>query len=725
MAEKFPNNSQSFPSRTGGDVDNLVTEVKEQLETAWRWDRENRRDAHEDLKFLAGDQWPQTVRQKRQAENRPVITINKLPPLVNQVVNDIRQNPATIKTIPAGEGSDMGQLSKARQEHQTNLANVYTGLMRQIQYQSSASAVYAKGGEHAISCGIGHWRIDTEFVEDSVFDQEILIKRIPNPLNVYYDPAGTEPTRKDGNWTVVTELIPIEDFRTQWPGAKEVDTQIHDDNVHEGGLFWRIQESIRIAEYWRKVPEKRKLMAFQDPETGVISTLDVTDIENEELMFLPEPIGDREVDGHRIEQFIVSGSEVLEGPDPWAGRWIPIIPVVGSEVPLQTKTIRFGLVRFMRDPQQLYNYFRSAAAESIALAPKSPWVVTPEMIGSYKKQWDTANTENRPYLLYKPDKNAPNAKPERTSPPESPVALWNEQALATDDLKATSGIFDASQGAQGNETSGVAIRARQLEGDNSNFHFADNLKLSMEHTGVVLVDLIPRIYDSQRIVAILGEDDSQDLVPINAAVMDEDGEPLIVNNLSDGRFNVRVTTGPSYTTKRVEAVESMIAFAQAVPGAAEIIADLIAKNQDWPGAEEISERLKRAMPAELTEDEDDEEQQPDPQAEAMNQLLIRGQEAQVAQQEAQAAKTAAEAEKTQFDAEKVQVDTEKTFTEIEKLRADIAQIAAAVGLTEAQTDKTEAETVQTGANTVKTQVETEGGALQNVSGVAGRQTQQA
>jgi len=688
MAEKFPNiNGQPSPANaaaTGGRVteDAMVTEVKDRLEEAWRWDRENRRDAHEDLKFVAGDQWPQTVRQERQAKGRPVITINKLPPMIRQVQNDIRQNPPAIKVRPVGS------------ERDKDVADIYSGMIRHIEHRSSASWIYSTGSEHQVACGMGHWRINTEFVEDSVFEKEIRLDYIPNPLNVYYDPASTGPVRKDRKWTVVTELWPIRLFRETYPGAKEVDTVIRDDNIHEGGLFWRIQESIRVAEYWYKVPKKRRLMAFED-EFGEVSTFDVTDLRDEDLFFLPQPIGERMADGHEVKQILVSGAEVLEGPDDWAGKDIPIIPVIGSEVPLQTKTIRFGLVRFMRDPQQLYNYFRSQAAESIANAPKSPILATPDMVGPYKKQWDSMNRENRPYLLYKPDKNAPKQSPERIPPPDQPAALWNEQAIATDDMKATSGIHDANQGIESNETSGKAILARQREGDTANFHFSENLVESVQYTGEQLIDLIPRIYDTERQMAILKEDDTEEFVTINQEVMADDGEPMLLNNLSDGRFAVRVATGPSYTTKRLEAADSMVEFIRAVPGAAGLIGDLIAKNMDWPGAEEMAERLKNAIPEEIRgPDPDAEPEPPDPNAEAMNQLLMRGQEAEIVEQEARAEKTMAEAEKAAAEIDKTDAQTQQI---LQQLATQLEQIAAQMGLTEAQTDKTDAEADKTRA----------------------------
>ena len=246
-------------------------------------------------------------------------------------------------------------------------------------------------------------------------------------------------------------------------------------------------------------------------------------------------------------------------------------------------------MRFARDPQQMYNYNVSAATESIAQAPKSPYLVTAEMVKPYKAIWNTANTSNRPYLPYKPDPKSPGAMPQRLPAAEPPVALWEAARQAAEDMQATIGIYDAGLGQRSNETSGRAINARQRESDTANFHYADNLAHSLTHAGRILVDLIPKIYDTQRTIRIMGEDDAEDFVEINQVTHAEDGEPILLNDLSHGRFDVRVSVGPSYATKRIESAESMMAFAQANPQAAPLIADLIAKNSDWPGADKMAE----------------------------------------------------------------------------------------------------------------------------------------
>ena len=293
---------------------------------------------------------------------------------------------------------------------------------------------------------------------------------------------------------------------------------------------------------------------------------------------------------------------MLEGPNQWPGRYIPIFPVIGSETALESKVVRSGLIRFSRDPQQLYNFWRSAAAEAIALAPRAPFLATPAMIAKFKGQWDTQNTVARPYLLYEPDPDAPGGRPMREPPPDIPAALVQESAIASDEMKATTGIYDAALGARSNEISGVAIRARESQGGVSALHYQDNLMATLNHLGKALIDLIPRIYDSERTVRIMREDESHEPVRINVPVMGVDGKPMLLNDLSQGAYDVRVKIGPSYATRRSEAADSMLQFIQAVPQAASVAGDLVARNMDWPGADEIAERLRRMLPPQVTSD---------------------------------------------------------------------------------------------------------------------------
>jgi hypothetical protein len=616
-----------------GKAAEIVKEVRENLQHAWDYERDNRREAAIDLQFLAGDQWPEQVRIERERDKRPMITINRLPQFVRQVTNDIRQSDLAIKTSPVDDRSD------------PKLATVFNGLIRQIQYQSSATYVYATAAEHQVSCGIGWFRITTEYTDDTTFNQEIRIKTIPNPLSVYCDPAAVEVDRSDANWIIVTQDMPAKAFKAQYPKASVQEIEAPTD--HTSSLHWFNEENIRIAEYWRKKPVKRTLALTPEGET-----VDVTDIPAEmRRMMGVDQMRQRVVNTHEVEMLLVSGAEILGGPYKWAGKHIPIVPVIGGEVPLEKQRYRFGMVRFARDPQQLYNFYRTASAESIALAPKAPYLATPDMIGPFKSQWDTANIKNRPYLLYSPDPQAPGARPMREHPPETPAALMNEAERASEDMKATTGIYDAALGAKSNETSGRAILARQQEGDVSNYHYADNLERSLHYAGRILIDLIPKVYDSDRIVRVMGDDDEENFVPINKVIYGYDGLPVVMNDLSTARFDVRVSIGPSYSTKRQEMAVSMLEFLKISPDAAPLIMDLVAKNMDFPGAEEISKRLKNTVPPNVLADPDDPESQPPPPPDPMDDPTVR---VELEYKTAQARKAMADAMKAEMEAAQMQ-----------------------------------------------------------------------
>ena len=562
----------------------IVAEAQARLEAAWVQDRENREDAFTDLKFLAGDQWPNTIRLQREAQNRPCLTINRLPQFVNQVANTVRMNPPAIKAIPAGGAAT------------AELAEIYSGLFRQIQYRSNATHVFANAVYYAVACGIGHFRLVTQYADEDGFDQEILIKRIQYPLSVFWDPAAVEPSRADAEYCLVSELIGRKEFQKRFPGAAMADFDAPSDLNAESGLYWGNRDAVRVCEYWVKRPYERTIAKLATGET-----IDISEVEEREIARL-EIVAERKVRSHKVEHYLLSGEEVLEGPNQWAGRHIPIFPVIGAETALETKVIRSGLIRYSRDPQQLYNFWRSAAAEAIALAPRAPFLATPQMIAKFKGQWDTQNTVSRPYLLYEPDPDAPGGRPMREPPPDIPAALVQESALASDEMKATTGIYDAALGARSNEISGVAIRARESQGGISALHYQDNLMATLTHLGNALVDLVPKIYDSERIVRVMREDDSHEPVRINVPVMGVDGKPMLLNDLSQGVYDVRVKIGPSYATRRSEAADSMLQFIQAVPQAASVAGDLVARNMDWPGADEIADRLQRTLPPQVTGD---------------------------------------------------------------------------------------------------------------------------
>lgn len=627
-------------------MEDIVKEAREGLSVSAEFDRDNRREAMEDLRFVAGFHWSDAARAER--GRRPMITINRSGQFLRQVSNPIRQNMPTIKVEPDGnDDSDM--------------AEVANGLFRQIQYNSSASHIYAGAVENMVSCGIGWFRILTDYKDEESFDQEIMIKRIFNPLSVYPDPSDLEPARSGMGYCLVSEIWPREAFKKRWPGMSQesIDTQA-ETGTSSSGITWGSTDTVRVAEYWKRTEVPITIAKLK---TGEV--VNITDMPKQQLDMLQELgliAGTRKSKTHKVTMTLVSGSDILEEPYECPCRWIPIVPVIGAEIPLEQGVYRHGLIRFQREPQQLHNYFMSVAAESLGQQPKSPYLATAKQIGKYRSLWDNANTSSTPYLLYEPDKDTPNGQPTRIAPPPLPTGLIQMAQMLADDMKATTGIYDAALGNRSNETSGVAIGARVEQGNQATFHFTDNLEHSLEHAGRIMLDMMPKVYDSQRTLRLMGEDGTETETEINAPSVSYDGQQMISNDMTQMGFkSVRVIMGPSYASKRQEAIQQLTQLIQAMPQLGQIAGDIIARNLDVDGAEEIAKRAKMMLPPGMLQMEQDGGEggqpamPPQPPPDPLAEMQQQGQ-AQAMQFELDSAQAKAEQEKAKVEQEKAKAE---------------------------------------------------------------------
>lgn len=607
----------------------IVEAARLRMTDAVNADRKNRDEGMDDLENLVGrGQWPEDVRKEREDSGRPVITINKLTGPVRQVTGDLRNMNPAIKIIPAdGDATP-------------EIAEVYEGLARHIEYRSDASSVYEGAAESAAQCGIGNFRILTEYEDDTSFNQEILIQRIHNAFSVYWDPQSRMPNREDANYCFITDQMKETDFKEEYPDAALVGAE--HDGVTDGLENWHNEGSIVVAEYFWKEPTTRKIYMLEDGR--VIGE----DQFYKGMIFKQE----RTVQTHKVMWAKISGQEVLEGPKEYPCHHIPVVAITGEEMHVGEDVVRTSVIRFAKDPQRLYNYWSSAQTELVALQPKAPYLVTAKQIEGLEKFWAEANKSNRPYLPYNFDKEA--GTPKRAQPPVASQGMMAEIGKASDDIQATTGIYDASLGQRSNETSGVAIRQRQMESDISTSIYSDNCAKAIAQCGRILVDMIPRIYDTDRMVRIVGKDDVEKLIQVNGMRVSQDGiEPI--NPLDVGKYDVRVSVGPNYSTKRQETAESMIEFIRAFPAAGPVIGDLVAKNLDWPGADELAERLKKMLPpGMISPDEMEPEQQ-----QAMMMQQQQAQQAEQAQQQFAQMMQQLEARKMQAESAEAEADANK------------------------------------------------------------------
>lgn len=574
----------------------ILKDAREDFKRAAEAESEQRKVSLDDLEFAKlGKQWPQEVEEKRRQEGRPCLTINRLPSFVKQVTNDARMNRPSITTKPVGDGSDK------------ETARILNDLIRNIETQSSADIIYDTALDFAVVMGFGYFVIRTDYTCDDAFEQDIFMERVSNPFSVYGDPDSKEATSIDWNKAFIADWYSKSQFKRKWGDAEAASFEL--DGSDDATAMWFEDDKIRVAEYWTRDEVNVPLLKLSDGmvmhEPEYIKIKDLLDAQGVTV------VSDRPGKSYKVKQRIVSGVDVLEEND-WLGRYIPIVPMYGEEVNVNGKRHFLSLIRFAKDPQRMFNYWRTASTELVALAPKAPFIGAVGAFATDAAKWQTANTDTHAYIEYDPVPGEP--PPQRQMFAGVPAGALQEALNASDDMKSIMGIFDASLGAKSNETSGRAIMARQREGDTSTFNFIDNRNRAVEHGGKIIVDLIPKIYTVPRIMRCIKEDGSVYNVPVNQPVIPQpttqpgqppeqfqQAEQMIegvtkIFDLTAGKYDVSVVAGPSFTTKREEAANQMMEFIRVFPQSAPLIGDLLAKNLDWPGSEEIAARLKAMLP---------------------------------------------------------------------------------------------------------------------------------
>jgi hypothetical protein len=593
------------------DHRNTLDEMRSRYTMAIAAFSDSREDELDDLRFMAGSpdnqwQWPADVLATRGAVQgqtinaRPCLTINKLPQHVRQVTNEQRQNRPSGKVIPADDKADV------------EVAAIYDGMVRHIEYMSDADVAYDTACENQVTYGEGYIRVLTEYCDEDTFDQDLRIGRVRNSFSVYMDPMSQDPTGADAEWCFITQDITKQEYEREYPNAAPLSSILASGVGDQYLSQWLTEDTIRIAEYFYYKHEDATLNLYP----GNQSYFDKSPEDKQMKAMGLKPVKSRRVDRKKVMWMKTNGFEALEERE-WAGKWIPVVRVIGNEFEVEGQIYISGLVRNAKDAQRMYNYWTSQEAEMLALAPKAPFIGYGGQFEGYEMQWKTANTTNWPYLEVNPDvtdgMGAVLPLPQRAAPPLPQTGLIQAKMGASDDIKSTTGQYDSSLGATSNERSGRAILAREKQGDTGTYHYVDNLARAIRHITRQLVDMIPKIYDTERIARIVGLDGEVDMVKINPQQPNPVNEIRDVNtgiliekiyNPGVGRYDVVVTTGPSYMTKRQEAMDAMSQILQGNPQLWSVAGDLFVKNMDWPGAEELAARLAKTIDPKLLEDGD-------------------------------------------------------------------------------------------------------------------------
>lgn len=527
-----------------------------------RW-REVRDAAREDMRYVAGDPWDPKEKMARKAVNRPCLVLDELGQYINALINDVRQNKRGIQVDPKGAGSD------------DKTAERNGNIIRGIEYVSQSQDAYICGFENAAQRSYGYWRVNTRYVEDKSFDQEIVIERIPNPDTVWLDPDCKKIECSDGKDAFVVDLIPKPEFIRRWPNSAIVDFSTE---IMEVAPHWIREETVQVAEYW-KVDEKPRKLWLVKADKGM-PPFEMWEDEQPDKFDMRRIIKERKSTQRIVTQYITNGVEILE-ENAWAGRYIPIIPCFGKEIWVDegagAKRVLMSLIRLARDPYMLYCYYRTTEAELVSMVPKSPYVGIEGQFAGHEEEWQSVNTSPLAYLQYKAqtagtgDQLLPPPSRNEYDPPIQPLEIGAESARRA--IQSAMGINPLPTAAQRlNEKSGVALEKIQSQADQGTFHFIDNFNRAIAYTGRIIEDLIPKIYDTARHVPIQDKEGNAASIEVNQPEKPE-------SDLSIGEHGVTISIGPSFDSQREKAdsfVDTIVANIQALPLAPEKSAKLLA-----------------------------------------------------------------------------------------------------------------------------------------------------
>jgi hypothetical protein len=581
----------------------VLREARTRFKRCQNWESTARSRYINDIKFCEGDsdnlyQWPEEIRNRLEGDSRAILTINKTKQHCLDILNDARQSKVAIKIRPTGDGASFDS------------AQLFMGVTRHIEYISNAGMAYQHALSAAVRGGWGYWRVVTEYANDDSFDQEIFIRRVKDTLSVYLDPDINEFDGSDARFGFVFTEMPRDEYDLEYPDKQNVggDTLL-------GGETWVREKTVRKAEYFRRVEVKDRLLAYVDPddeEGKVMKVVRASALPDDMVKALLKlrTTQVRPIKTHKVEWFKIVGNEIVD-ERPWPGIYIPIVRCVGEETVIDGKLDRKGHTRALKDPQRMFNYNASGSVEFGALQSKTPYVGPADAIEGYEDQWNNANIDNAAYLPFNhmDDEGTPIPAPQRQEPPRGAPVFMQGMQDAAEWMRMVSGQYQADMGAPSNERSGVAITARQRQGDNATFHFLDHQSIAIRFTGKILIDLIPKVYDTERVLKIMGDDGNETQVKIDPnadkayqKVEEDRAEIAAIFNPKVGKYEVEADVGPAFATARQEAWTAYTQIISENKDLMMIIGDLAFKAADFPGAEEIAKRLKRMVPQQALED---------------------------------------------------------------------------------------------------------------------------
>lgn len=639
-------------------TDTIVKQAQKRFEQCQEAESEFRTRFIEDVKFANADsdngwQWKDSDKQARKDAGKPCLTVNKVRQHCLQIINDAKQNKPSVKCLPIDGEADV------------QIAKILDGIIRHIEYNSHAEIAYDTATEFAVQGGLGYWRIVTEYAHDESFDQEIFIRRIKNPNTVYLDPNIQSGDGSDAAFAFVFEDMSKDEFEASYPGVTAGEIVFPTES---NGNSWLGKDRIRIAEYFSKSSKSDALV--DHPQYGPI-LMSKLKAEEQSAVRADKSVKRRTVSSPVITWYKIAGDKIIDERE-WEGRYIPIVRVIGEEIDIDGKIERKGHVRPLKDPQRMYNVMSSAQTEYIGLQTKTPYIAPIEALEGYEELWANANKSNASYLPFNSmmEDGRTIERPTREQPPVGAQAYLTAMQTAQQELMMASGQYQENFGEQSNADAGVAITARQRQGDKATYHFIDNLARAIRFTGRILVDLIPKVYDTKRVMRIVGEDGSESFANIDPSqphpVGDANGSPVqsdpnqpttpkesaqLIYNPGIGRYDVTVEVGPSFETRRAEAFHALTQIMGQDKDLMKICGDIMFKAADFPMAQDVAERIRRTIsPAILGDGPTAEQQDMSQKMQHMGQMIEHLSQQLAAAQDTQGRKEYYDHSKMQIEA---------------------------------------------------------------------------
>ena len=545
-----------------------------------------------DAKFAAGKQWDEWVELQRRQQGRPCLTLNRIPGFLNHVLNNMRQERPGIKVDPVGDGAD------------EEIAEIRQGIIRHIEMISRAELAYDKAFENECITGLGYVRVVDGWADYRSMDQELYIQWVPNQFTVYEDPSAHRPDWTDGKYKFIVEDISIEEYRLRFGTNKEAASAENFQSTGDHAPFWFPNGKVRLAEYWYVEEESDQACKLADGTEILMSEI-AEQHEGDPVDQWPEIVSSRPTKVPRVKWALITGLDVIKRRN-WKGKFIPVIPFIGNQTELDGERLIFGMVRFAREAQRMYNYMYTSFVEIVALAPKAPWVAEFNQIQEFRNQYEMANTQPQavlPYNNVSADNGAPLGPPQRQTF-EPPIQAFVVGLKMCDDmLKSTFSIYDASLGEKGPQESGLAINSRKIESDLATFNWIDNFSKGLVLLGIVLDDLLPFYYNNPgKIIRIIQEDLTQRTVTMNQPTIVKGQQKIY--DLTKGKFAISYSSGPGLPTRRQEASKAMLELAKVYPPLMQVAGPTVVRSMDWPDKDVIAAQMEKAQPPELRQQPD-------------------------------------------------------------------------------------------------------------------------